>query len=85
MPRRGHAVTTAKDGRTIKIHPRHELLKAARKLARTDSFDDDYRRWRPMAERSIAWLVRNNRRCPYRGRANATGNGSPHAPPQSVF
>ena len=59
--------TTAKDGRTIKIHPHHQLLKAARKQARTDSFDHDYRRWRPMAERSIAWLVRNNRRCPYRG------------------
>ena len=59
--------TTAKTGRTIKIHHHHQLLKAARKQARTDSFDHDYRRWRPMAERSIAWLVRNNRRCPYRG------------------
>ena len=59
--------TTAKDGRTIKIHPHHQLLKTARKQARTDCFDHDYRRWRPMAERSIAWLVRNNRRCPYRG------------------
>ena len=59
--------TTAKAGRTIKVHPRHELLKTARAQARTDSFDNDYRRWRPMAERSIAWLVRNNRRCPYRG------------------
>ncbi len=64
-PARGRC-TTAKDGRTIKIHPHHQLLKAARKQARTDSFDHDYRRWRPMAERSIAWLVRNNRRCPYR-------------------
>ncbi len=65
-PVRGRC-TTAKAGRTIKIHPHHQLLKAARKLARTDCFNHDYRRWRPMAERSIAWLVRNNRRCPYRG------------------
>ena len=35
-------------------------------ISGTGSFNHDCRRWRPMAERAIAWLVRNNRRCPYR-------------------
>ena len=59
--------TTAEAGRTLKLHPHHGLLAAARAQARTQSFADDYRRWRPMAERSIAWLTRRNRRCPYIG------------------
>ena len=62
--------TTAAGGRTIKLHPHHDLLAAARAQARTETFADDYRRWRPMAERSIAWIVRRNRRCPYIGIAN---------------
>ena len=61
--------TTAKAGRTIKLHPHHELLTAARAQARTPQFRDAYTTHRPMAERTIAWLVRNNRRCPYRGAA----------------
>lgn len=59
--------TTAKAGRTIRLHPHHELLAAARAQARTRQFHHAYTKHRPMAERSIAWLVRNNRRCPYRG------------------
>lgn len=59
--------TTAKAGRTIRLHPHHELLAAARAQARTHGFQYEYRRFRPMAERTIAWLVRNNRKCPYRG------------------
>lgn len=59
--------TTAKAGRTIKVHPHHKLLKAARSQARTPDFAHAYARWRPMAERAIAWLVRRNRRCPYIG------------------
>ena len=59
--------TTAKAGRTIKLHPHHDLLAAARAQARTRQFHDAYTKHRPMAERSIAWLVANNRRCPYRG------------------
>src|SRR5512132_1605483 len=36
--------------------------------ATTHSFQDSYRRWRPMVERSIAWLVADGRwRVPYRG------------------
>ena len=62
--------TTAENGRVIKIHPHHELLKAARVQARTDEFQHQYRTVRPMAERTIAWIVRRNRRCPYLGTAN---------------
>ena len=59
--------TTAKAGRTIKIHPHHGLLKAARNQARTEEFAHAYRTERPMAERTIAWTVRRARRCPYIG------------------
>ena len=60
--------TTATKGRMITLHPNHDLLAAARTQARTDSFDQQYRRWRPMVERSIAWLTRGtNRRLRYRG------------------
>ena len=62
--------TTAKAGRSIQVHPHHDLLAAARAQARTTEFADDYRTHRPMAERSIAWLVRRARRCPYLGVAN---------------
>ena len=67
--------TTAKAGRTIVLHPHHDLLAAARQQADTDAFDDTYRRHRPMIERTIAWLVKdNNRRLRYRGiKANQLG------------
>jgi len=43
-------------------------LRAARRHATTRAFHDSYRRWRPMVERSIAWLVADGcRRVPYRG------------------
>ena len=57
--------TTAENGRTIRLHPHHELLAAARAQARARQFHHAYTTCRPMAERTIAWLVRNNRRCPY--------------------
>ena len=59
--------TTAAKGRTIKLHPHHDLLAAARAQARTSEFHDAYTKHRPTAERTIAWLVRNNRRRPYTG------------------
>ena len=59
--------TTAEAGRTIRLNPHHDLLAAARAQARTREFHDAYTTHRPMAERTIAWLVRNNRRCPYIG------------------
>src|SRR6266487_837711 len=60
--------TTAKHGRTIRIHPHEDELRAARRRGVTRSFQQSYRRWRPMVERSIAWLVADGcRRVPYRG------------------
>jgi hypothetical protein len=60
--------TSAKDGRTIQVHPHEDELRAARRHAMTGGFADSYRRWRPMVERSIAWLVADGcRRVPYRG------------------
>jgi hypothetical protein len=60
--------TTAKGGRTIHLHPHEDELRAARRRATTRSFQHSYRRWRPMVERSIAWLVADGcRRVPYRG------------------
>jgi Transposase DDE domain/Transposase domain (DUF772) len=60
--------TTAKGGRTIRLHPHEDELRAARRRSMTRSFQESYRRWRPMVERSIAWLVADGcRRVPYRG------------------
>jgi hypothetical protein len=60
--------TTAKGGRMIQLHPHEDELRAARPRATTRSFQQSYRRWRPMVERSIAWLVADGcRRVPYRG------------------
>jgi hypothetical protein len=60
--------TNAKGGRTIQVHPHEDELRAARRRAVTRSFQQSYRRWRPMVERSIAWLVADGcRRVPYRG------------------
>ena len=64
----GRRCTTAKDGRTVHLHPHEDELRAARRRAVTRSFQHSYRRWRPMVERSIAWLVADGcRRVPYRG------------------
>ena len=59
--------TTAKAGRTIVLHPNHQLLADARKQATTVEFDTVYRKLRPMIERTIAWLVKDGRRLPYLG------------------
>jgi IS5 family transposase len=66
-PLRGRC-TTARRGRTIRIHPHEDELRAARRRATTRSFQQGYRRWRPMVERSLAWLVADGcRRVRYRG------------------
>ena len=49
------------------LHPHHDLLSAASAFAQTDTFDIPTPQHRPMVERSIAWLVRANRRLRYRG------------------
>jgi transposase len=67
-PLRGRC-TTSTTGRTLNVHPQHELLSAARAQAATDpAWRHEYRRWRPPVERTIAWLVaKGNRRVPHRG------------------
>jgi hypothetical protein len=59
--------TTAKDGRTVKVHEHDLLQRQHRARAADDSFKATYRQHRPMVERTIAWLVRGTRRVPYRG------------------
>lgn len=59
--------TTAKDGRTVKVHQHDLLQRQHRARAAAESFQADYRQHRPMVERSIAWLTRGARRVPYRG------------------
>jgi len=61
--------TTAKTGRIVTIRPHHDEQTAARRQAATDpAWQDAYRRWRPPAERAVAWIVAHgNRRLRYRG------------------
>jgi len=60
--------TTAQDGRTIHIREHDAELVEARRAWRDGDFTVDYRRWRPMVERAIAWLVaRGHRRVRYHG------------------
>ena len=62
--------TRAKDGKTLNLHPQEAELAAARRRATDPTFQASHRRWRPMVERSIAWLVANgHRRVRYRGLA----------------
>jgi hypothetical protein len=60
--------TKAKKGRTLILTPHDIELVEARRAWREGDFAEDYRRWRPMVERSISWLVANgNRRVRFRG------------------
>ena len=60
--------TRSKSGRTLKCHPHHDLLVAARCQATTEEFQELYRQHRPMVERSLAWLVaKGHRKVAYRG------------------
>jgi Transposase DDE domain/Transposase domain (DUF772) len=62
--------TNSRSGRTLHLHQHEPLLRAARRQAETERFQSVYRQHRPMVERSIAWLVRGNRRLRYRGIVN---------------
>jgi hypothetical protein len=53
--------TTAKDGRSMTIHPHEDLLRAARAQARTPEFKQAYPT-RSMAERIISWTATQNGR-----------------------
>jgi IS5 family transposase len=60
--------TTAKGGRVVHFREHDAELVEARRAWRDGDFAADYRRWRPMVERAIAWLVaRGHRRVRYRG------------------
>jgi IS5 family transposase len=61
--------TTSRTGRTLVVTAHDAELVDARRAWRDGDFADDYRRWRPMVERSLAWLVRPGRRVAYRGLA----------------
>jgi IS5 family transposase len=60
--------TIRKDGRHLDLNPHDALLVESRRAWRAGEFAASYRRWRPMVERSIAWLVSHgNRRVRFRG------------------
>jgi IS5 family transposase len=60
--------TTSRGGRSLHIGAHDAELVAARRAWRDGTFAADYRQWRPMVERSIAWLVTHgHRRVRYRG------------------
>jgi len=56
-----HRCTTAKDGRSMTIHPHEDLLRAARAQARTPEFKQAYPT-RSAIERIIAWTATQNGR-----------------------
>jgi IS5 family transposase len=60
--------TTARDGRVFTVGDHDQLLAQARTQWRHGNDLDDYRKYRPLVERSIAWIVTNgHRRVRYRG------------------
>jgi IS5 family transposase len=60
--------TKAARGRVLQLSPNDVELVESRRAWRAGEFAEDYRRWRPMVERSIAWLVADNhRRVRFRG------------------
>ena len=68
-PLRAHCGRSPR-GKKLKIRPHDALQRAARRAALDPAWQGEYRQHRPMAERSIAWLTRGNRRVRYRGVAN---------------
>ena len=60
--------TDAKRGRTIHLSEHDHHLAESRRAWRDGDFISDYRKYRPMVERSIAWLVKDHyRRVRFRG------------------
>ncbi len=60
--------TANRNGRVFHVGQHDQLLAAARVDWRAGIGVEDYRQWRPMVERTIAWLVANgHRRVRYRG------------------
>lgn len=59
--------TTAAEGRALELTPHDQIKREHRARAKDPAFQADYRKHRPMVERSIGWMVRGSRRVPYRG------------------
>lgn len=60
--------TRAKRGQILKVHPNHDQLATARRVANDEGWQATYRHHRPMVERTIAWLAaRGHRRVRFRG------------------
>ena len=60
--------TSATCGRVVTVGEHDQLLAQARADWKAGTHTADYRQWRPLVERSIAWLVANgHRRVRYRG------------------
>ncbi len=60
--------TTSRSGRSVTVDAHHARRQANKTRWAQPATQAAYRRHRPMAERSIAWLTRNKaRRVPYRG------------------
>ena len=60
--------TNSLTGRILRFTPHDKELIESRRAWREGDVAEDYRRWRPMVERSIAWLVADNhRRVRFRG------------------
>ena len=59
--------TTSKNGKATNVHEHDLVHREHRQRAKDPDFQAVYRQHRPMVERSIAWLVRGNRRVPYLG------------------
>lgn len=59
--------TTSASGKTLHLREHDALQRAARVSARNTDWQNEYRQYRPMVERSIAWLTRGNRKVRYRG------------------
>jgi hypothetical protein len=68
--------TTARRGRTIRLHRHEDELHAARRQAVTRSFQQRYRRWRPMvSDRSPGWSLTAAGGCPTAGSSVTTCGG----------
>ena len=60
--------TNARSGKSLKLNVHDAELIESRRAWRDGDFISDYRKYRPMVERSIAWLVRgSSRRVRFRG------------------
>lgn len=63
--------TTSKEGRSVRLHPKHQVLDRARKRQRDPGWRARYRATRPKVERKIAHMMRRKhggRRARMRGR-----------------